>query len=38
MNMATLMLGINEYPIGATPIVSGKIILVNHNWHNLKQK
>lgn len=36
--MTTLVVGTNESPAGVTPILVGKLVLVNHDPHNLKQK
>lgn len=37
-NMATLMLGTNEFHARATPILAGKMVLVNYDPYNLKQE
>lgn len=36
--MEILMVGTNEFPTGATPIPIGKLMLINHDLKNLKQK
>lgn len=35
-NMATLIVGTHEFSAGTSPILAGKIMLVNHDPHNLK--
>lgn len=36
--MTMLVVGTNEFPVGVTLVPAGKMTIVNHDSHNMKQK